>query len=277
MANVGVQDLIKGSKKDIEMVRSDAVEKVEVINPSGSIWIPIPHDVLPSSGNGYEGQLEGRPLNATEIKSLSTMNQKNSEALVDSVLKVAIRGVSFESLKIADKMFLLMWLRQNTYKRTGYTMNYECPDCEAKFQSSFDVDMLEVIQLDDYSEEKFHVEINGKDFKIKHRTIADEIIVKEFLKKNASSPINWDVEMLETASSIESIDDEPISLLAKYRIITDEDKFTPDDFNDLLATINSVGIGIKPIIEVTCVKCGGKGQSLIPFRPDFFLPASKSK
>jgi len=130
MANVGVQDLIKGSKKDIEMVRSDAVEKVEVINPSGSIWIPIPHDVLPSSGNGYDGQLEGRPLNATEIKSLSTMNQKNSEALVDSVLKVAIRGVPFESLKIADKMFLLMWLRQNTYKRTGYTMNYECPDCQ---------------------------------------------------------------------------------------------------------------------------------------------------
>ena len=70
MANVGVQDLIKGSKKDIEMVRSDAVEKVEVINPSGGIWIPIPHDVLPSSGNGYDGQLEGRPLNATEIKSL---------------------------------------------------------------------------------------------------------------------------------------------------------------------------------------------------------------
>lgn len=276
MAGIGVQDLVKGSKKDIEQVREEPVERVEFEKPSGGIWIPIPHDVLPSSGNGYEGQLEGRPLNATEIKALSTMNQKNGEALVDATLKVAIRGVPYESLKVGDKMFLLMWLRQNTYKRTGYTMTYECPDCEAKFQSSFNVDDLEITQLDDYSEEKFHVELCGKDFKIKQRTISDEIAVKEFLKKNANSPISWDSDMLDIASSIESIDGNSLSLLAKYRIITDEDKFTPDDYNDLLATINSVQIGVKPIVEVTCVKCGGKGQSLIPFRPDFFLPARKS-
>jgi len=138
-------------------------------------------------------------------------------------------------------------------------MTYECPDCEAKFQSSFNVDDLEITQLDDYSEEKFHVELCGKDFKIKQRTISDEIAVKEFLKKNANSPISWDSDMLDIASSIESIDGNSLSLLAKYRIITDEDKFTPDDYNDLLATINSVQIGVKPIVEVTCVKCGGKG------------------
>lgn len=269
-SNIDVVDLVR-NKPNSESVQSPVVQSVKSV--SSSIWLPIPHDELPSSGKYYEEQLMGRPLGAMEIKQLSGMNQKNATIIVDQVLKSSTSGVNFEDILLADKMYIVFWLRQNSYKRSDYTMNYECTECETKVSSKFSLSDLEIMQQNE--EVNFEILVGEKKFVVKYRTVEDENQVKKFMKKNSDSIISFDEDWLEIASAIVSIDGKELPLLRKYQYLTNPLEFGADDYAELTSGINKIAIGVKPVVKMKCPKCGGFSDALIPFRPDYFLPTNK--
>lgn len=274
--NINVLDLVR--KRAVETNEQSkeiplSVPNVVSGNQSSGIWIPVPHDELPSCGEYYQEQIFGRPLGAMEVKQLSSMNQKNATAIVDTVLKACIKGVPFEEVLLADKMYLLFWLRQNTYKRSNYVLTFDCTECGKKSTSSFSLsDLVIKSKADDVS---FDIKVGEKIFVVKYRTIQDEDEVSKFLKKNNRDGI-FDEEWLELASSIVSINGKEMSLLHKYQYLVDPVRFTADDYAELTYGINQVGIGVEPLVKVKCSMCGGYSDTLIPFRADYFLPSSKS-
>lgn len=273
MSDMTFTDLVRTAPGQPTSNQKEAPQQTNIAERSG-IWIPIPHDALPSRGKYYEEQIQGRPLGATEIKQLSSMNQKNAEALVDQTLKQCIRGVAFDNILVADKLFLLFWLRQNTYKRTGYTTTFECSECGAKVSAPFSIEDLEVNYHPEEGEDLFDIPVGDNIFRVKYRTVADDIEMKNVIKKNANT-ISFDEDFLTMASSIVAINGETLHLLKKYRYITDPTKFTADDFSELSGGLNAIAIGVNPIVKIPCSKCGGISDTLIPFRPDYFLPANE--
>lgn len=268
-ANIDVVDLVR-NKPNVETVET----KVQTVKSvTSSIWIPIPHDELPSNGFYYEDQLMGRPLGAMEIKQLSAMNQKNATIIVDQVIKSATTGVPFENVLLADKMYIVFWLRQNSYKRSDYNMSYECTECESNVTSKFTLSDLEIMHLQENT--NFEVLVGDKKFVVKFRTVEDENETKKFLKKNSNTVITFDEDWLELASSIVSIDGKEMPLLRKYQYLTNPLEFGADDYAELTSGINNIAIGVKPTVKIKCPKCGGFSDALIPFRPDYFLPTNK--
>lgn len=242
---------------------------------SHGIWQPIPLEELPSRGFYYSDAIYGKPLTATQAKQLGGMNQKNAEAMIDAILKENIKGVSFGDILLADKMFLMFWLRQNSFKRTNYTLKYECSECEHKETKDFTAADLKINYHLDITDDLFDIDVGGKVFKVKYPTVSDRDEMIHVKKKNANT-ITFDEEFLTLASTIVSIDGEEMHLLKKYRYLADSNKFSADDLSDLTSGLNRIAIGVDPYIEIECTKCGGKSISLIPFRPDYFLPVSNN-
>ena len=73
---------------------------------------------LPSKFKFYPSnvQISARPLKVIEIKKLSALNDTNFNFIINDILSKAISGININKLFIADKIYLLFWLRANTYR-----------------------------------------------------------------------------------------------------------------------------------------------------------------
>lgn len=244
------------------------------INPAGEYKDANYYEVtgLPSEGKFYPKgtTLMARPLKVIEVKKISSLNEDNADFIVNDILRRTVRGINVEDILLADKLFLIMWLRANTYRDSSYVIDYGCRMCQNKGQFHFELDQLEVQHLDpNYNDT---VVLNsGKKLKIKFLTIGDEIKINRFQETNKSVG-EIDTELLSIAYMLEDLSEDKKSLMEKYWWLTNME---PQDFAYITSYIEKFGMGIKPFISITCEKCGGITPVGISFRADFFLPSYK--
>ena len=215
-------------------------------------------------------QISARPMKVLEIKKLSTINEDNADFIVNDTIRRTIRGIKFEDILIADKLFLIMWLRDNSYRDSKYVVEYKCGKCENKGDFHFELSQLEVQYLSDNFTDVITLN-NGRKFKYKFLTIGDEIKINRF-KENNNSIGEIDSELLTIAYMLDEINVDNKSLLEKYWNITN---LSPEEFSYITSYIDKYGMGIKPYINVLCNKCGGSTPVGISFRSDFFFPTYK--
>jgi hypothetical protein len=86
---------------------------------------------LPSKYKLYpEGtKLYGRPLNVREVKKLSALNEHNFDIIIKEVLSTAITGYPISDILSGDKLYLIFWLRANTYKDARFVTPFICDEC----------------------------------------------------------------------------------------------------------------------------------------------------
>lgn len=226
---------------------------------------------LPSKGRLYpEGTvILGRPLKVIEIKKITSMNESNGDFILNDVLSKCIKGIDVNKLYIADKIYILLWLRSNTFKDSSYVVNFKCNKCEKESVFHFEVDQLEVKQLsDDYNLDN-EIRVGNDVIKYEYLTINDELYIDRFKEINSKVVSEVDDELLSMAQMIKEINGKNLGLMEKYFWITN---IGPGEFSYLKTYINKNGMGVKPYINVTCKKCGGVSPVGITFREDFFLP-----
>jgi len=144
-----IDDEVKTVSKTVE---KQPVQSVPVDSAIG--FYPI--NDLPSKYKLYpQGTIiYGRPLRVIEVKQLSQMGEENSGNVINSILRSATKGIKIEDILIADKVYILFWLRANTYKDSGYKVDFNCLKCKKPSSYSFALDALDVTYIkDDYDEE----------------------------------------------------------------------------------------------------------------------------
>jgi len=229
---------------------------------------------LPSRFKFYpEGtQIKARPLKVIDVKALSSVNSDNVNHVMNTVLGRNIKGIQVQDLLASDKLYLIFWLRANTYKDSGYELEYECPNdsCKYKDKYEFTLDDLEIISLkENYKEiETFSLK-NGDTIKLRQLRVSEENEVQEFMEKNQVGQI-MDEGLCHVAHQIESINGQVRGLSSKYRYLTELEDLT--DYAKIENHIKDFDIGINPIIKLACKKCGGPAFVAVTFRPDFFIP-----
>ena len=78
-----------------------------------------------------------RPLKVLEVKALASINEDNANYIINDTLSKTIQGITIDDLVVADKLYLVFWLRANTYRESGYVVDFYCRHCESESTYEF--------------------------------------------------------------------------------------------------------------------------------------------
>lgn len=249
--------------KSLQEVNAPAVD-------SSNYWFI---DTLPTKYRLYpEGtKIEARPLKVIEVKKLSSMNESNADYIINDILRRTIRGIKIDNIYLADKLYIIFWLRNNTFRDSSYVVDFRCPKCDKDSKYHFELNNLKVDYLkEDYDPNK---EINlksGDKLKLRYLKIFDELAFERFKEINGELFDEIDDQLLGLSQMINTVNGKPIEdMLERYKYVLELD---PQDFSYISTYIDKYSIGVDPIMNVECQLCGGTSPMGITFRGEFFLP-----
>jgi hypothetical protein len=259
-----------------ESVKNTKVDNLELKNDPMLGFYPITD--LPSKYKLYPENtlIYGRPLRVIEAKQLSQMSEGNSNTIMNNVLRSAIKGINVDDILVADKLYIIFWLRANSYKDSGFKVDFNCLECETKSSYHFNLDSLKITYIsDDYSKDKeFMLPINKHEINMRYQRIKDAVELENFKSKNSDNPlVSYDDDILSLASCINLINGEDKTLKQKYDYLIGLDV---GDYSVISTEMTDNEIGISTIINVKCSKCEKISFAGLDFREDFFIPKYKT-
>jgi hypothetical protein len=249
-----------------DLISKNVNQKMSQSDYSNMMFI----DNLPSKYLKYpEGtKIYGRPFNIDELIKLSNINEITALTIIDDMIRATVKGINVNDILIGDKIYILLWLRANTYPESGYSVPFTCGKCQNESTYDFKVDNMDI----NYIREDFNVEdpveLPNKDFLVfKYLTIGDEERIRKFKQSMTKSFTKYNDDILLMAAAISTINGEKKSLVEIYDYIKD-----PKIYSQVKGYLNNFDFGVSNILNVKCNKCGGTAPVGITFQSDFFLP-----
>lgn len=230
---------------------------------------------LPSKGKLYPAgtTISGRPFTVREVKRLATMNETNYHAIIKEVLTSCVRGIDISKLLVSDKIYIIFWLRANTYKDAHFTTPYVCEHCGRENEFFFDVADFDFTYLsDEFKESDLSITLlNGHTLELKYLSIADEDRINQFKIQLKSGLSQYDDVDIAVSSMIKTINGQPVTLKAGCEYLGNIDPMSWAQLNTFIETID---FGVNPEIGAKCkyFDCGEVSNVRITFRSDFFIP-----
>jgi len=228
-------------------------------------------DNLPSKYLRYpEGtKIYGKPLDIKQLKKLSTMTTANATSTIDDVLRGSIKGIDYDSILISDKLYLVLWLRANTYPESGYSVPFFCTACNTMQTYDFKVENIDINYIREDMPFEEPVELTTGDFiTFKYPTIKDDRRIEKFKESVRKSFEKYDSDTLSLCTAINEINGKQLSLMDVYAFISNT-----KIYSQIKGYINEFDFGISDTLNVKCNACGGTAQVGLTFREDFFIPA----
>lgn len=214
-------------------------------------------------------KLYGRPFKVKEVKKLSTMNSTNYNSVINEVLSDCISGIDIGEIYLADKLYLLFWLRANTYKNSNFTTEYVCGQCGENNEYVFDVDSFSINYLPENFEFEKKKLLNSEDvLEFDFPKVRDEARIEMF--KDANSKKDIDEDTLQLATYIKTINGEKKNLSQICDFLLNLD--SPEDYAFIESYIQENEFGVSPEVKVHCKKCKSVNSLPFSFRSDFFVP-----
>ena len=226
-------------------------------------------NILPSKYRCYpQGtKIFSRPLKVLEIKHLATMNEETADMVIDEVLRDSVQGIDVNDLVVADKIFIIMWQRAQTYRGDEFSIPFTCPVCGHEGRYTFDITRVEIDDVvDDFSMDTEY-DIGGRKVQLDQPRVKDLAETKKYTMEHPDA----DVEILTSiAYRIWKIDGNEVSLDEAYHFTVD---MNPADFVKLNGICAKTEMKVKPTVMVKCEKCEKEVPARVSFRPDFFIPS----
>jgi hypothetical protein len=230
---------------------------------------------LPSRGVFYQFPLTGRPLTVLEVKRTTSISSDNIDEIIDTILASAVSGINVDDILVDDKLYILYWLRAQTFINDGFDIPYTCPTCKASAPYHFSVNNIEQNYLAEdfeFSQLEFINPLDNAKIKYHPRTIGDEKKVKYFINK-MKNIANLDIDLLNIAIQISEINGEHVFLENAYNYLIKDSQ----NFAVLLSNMNTCSCGIAELFTVKCSNCKEAGFVPITFQSSFMLPTYNAK
>jgi hypothetical protein len=230
---------------------------------------------LPSKNLLYpEGaKIYGRHLDVGELKKLSSVNINNVNIITSDIIRSSIKGVKFEDILIDDKLYLILWMRANSFPNSGYSVPFTCYKCQKESDYDFKVDDINInfIKEENITSKPLPLS-NGDVLTFKYLTIGDEQNIEKFKGSVRNLNMNMDETDLSYAAMISSINgDDKKWMLDKYNYV----KSSPEIYGQIKSWIKKFTFGVTDVMTVTCNSCGGTAPVAVSFREEFMLPDFK--
>ena len=251
--------------KPIDDTQIQKKESVVEEIPKGWLYI----DWLPSNFKCYPKgtKILSRPLKVLELKHLATMTEKTSDMVIDNVLKDSVMGIDYEDLLIADKLFIIMWQRANTYQGDEFSIPFTCPECGHDGKYTFNPSKLSFSDVpEDYSPDKVY-KIGDHNVQLDQFRIKTKAMVNQFVLED--NTVDIDI-LTSVAVRIGKLDGNDVDLRTAYDFVVNMD---PKDFIKLNDICEKTAIKVFPVVEVKCESCGKEVPVMVSFTSEFFLPS----
>lgn len=220
-------------------------------------------------------KLYGRPLTVKEVKKLSAINENNFDFLLTEILSSATRGINVNDIYVADKIYIIFWLRANTYKNADFTTPYVCDHCKRVTEYSFDVNEFDIKYLaEDFKAFELTLLNNGSFLTFDYQKIGDEAKIEKFNQSLKNGLTKFDDDTIQYASMIKTINGANVTMRTACEFI---DMLDAEDYAYMKSYLVDNDIGVIPTINATCghADCKEVSEVLIGFRSDFFIPKFK--
>jgi len=199
---------------------------------------------LPSLGQYYslDTEIRIRTMTVQDVKYLATFNKSNATTITNELLNrcLKLKHLKFEDILLADREYLLFWLRTNTFIRSsGYQIKIpECPTCKNSIEQEVKLNSFKTDYIKSKADMCF---LDGLNITIplKQPTIKD---------LNDARLVEND-EFLDLALYIDTDN----SLEDKARFIMNLQGM---DFVNLKYTIDNMKCGMHKTIQIKCPVCG---------------------
>ncbi|MFW6219518.1 MAG: hypothetical protein ACOC33_01490 [bacterium] len=228
---------------------------------------------LPSKGKLYpKGTIiQARPLKVIEVKKLSSINEDNADDIVNDILRRTVIGINVNDILLSDKLYIVFWLRANTYRDSSYKVGFSCDKCESESNYHFELNSLSINYIKDDFDPNVPITlaVSKDELEMRFLTIGEERELYNFMENYKRTIKDIDVELLGLAFMTKSINGEEHDVMSRYKYILNMD---PRDYSQVSTYVSDNAFGIDPWINAKCEKCGGESQIGITFREDFFIP-----
>jgi len=271
-----------GSFEKREASSGHLKELLEVIKGSSAVYEEVQ---LPSKGKFYDGEngpvdgvLHIRPMTGEEEQILATPRFVRKGQAINMIFSKCIKESSQfrpESLLTIDRTFLLIYLRGISYS-PKYEVEIKCPECEAKFTTTIDLNSLYVESCpDDYGPVLQDVLPTTKlPFSYRLSTGQDEQNINDHRERRVKAfgdSAADDTLTYRTAELLEEIDG--ISNKSELQILL---KNLPiSDVSHVRNCINEPPFGVDTNISINCPSCFAEFSIDLPLEANFFFPRRK--
>ena len=257
-------------------------ELLEVIKGSSNVYEEIQ---LPSKGKFYDGEngpadgvIHLRPMTGEEEQILATPRFVRKGQAINMIFSKCIKESSQfrpENLLTIDRTFLLIYLRGISYS-PKYEVEIKCPECEAKFLTTIDLNSLYVEGCpDDYGPILQDVLPTTKlPFSYRLSTGQDEQNINDHRERRVKAfgdSAADDTLTYRTAELLEEIDG--ISNKNELQILL---KNLPiSDVSYVRNCINEPPFGVDTNVSINCPSCFAEFTIDLPLEANFFFPRRK--
>jgi len=243
---------------------TDIIADIKNQPPKGSILLD--KSLLPSKGMFYPEKIYVKKLSTINIKKLATITEQNSNAVINNIIMSCLWGVDYNKILVADKLWLVFYLRSFTYNDLPFKLRYECKSCGTISHFDYVLDRLSVTRYEKDLPEYF--DINGDKITVKFPTISTEAAVEK-IKNDPNTLLDIDPGLLDFSSYIEKIDGKPVTLVSAYEYVSELDGMSFTKFTNMISDYMFIA---NPFAVFKCPHCGSDIEIPVPFTPSFFLP-----
>lgn len=257
-------------------------ELLEVIKGSSAVYEEVQ---LPSRGKFYDGEngpsdgvLHIRPMTGEEEQILATPRFVRKGQAINMIFSRCLKESSQfrpENLLTIDRTFLLIYLRGISYS-PKYEVEIKCPECEAKFLTTIDLNSLYVEGCpEEYGPVLQDLLPTTKlPFSYRLSTGRDEQNINDHRERRVKAfgdSAADDTLTFRTAELLEDIDG--ISNKSELQILL---KNLPiSDVSHIRNCINEPPFGVDTNVSITCPSCFADFSVDLPLEANFFFPRRK--
>lgn len=237
---------------------------------------------FPSLGRFYDdipAVITIRPMTGEEEQILATPRFVRKGKAIDMIFNRCIQqNINPAKLLSVDRTHLLIYLRGISYT-PEYDVEIKCPECETKFSTVIDLNMLDVTFCpDEFEKESLEGELPNTGFTYRYRlaTGIDEQAVNNYRDKriqmfgDQSEDDTW---LYRTAILLEEIEGvtnpKEIQLVMKRLPIA--------DVSFLRNEVNDPPFGVDTEVPMMCPSCAAEFEIDLPLEASFFFPRKKEK
>jgi hypothetical protein len=204
------------------------------------------------------GDIQVRSLTGEDEEVMAEVNTVNIELKFIQLLDRVIQGVKAKDLTLGDRMYILLWLSNDTYGNL-WPIDFYCEHC---FQKTFhEVDLLSFMNsegvkfLEDGFKQPVTVQLSDRTVDLRLFTVGDEAIVSQYeAAGNNGYLYKYALSMVDEKSVSE-----------KYEMLK---KMSSKDLNVIKSFHLEHEHGPIMVSPYVCRNCGGEGRVAVPFRTE---------
>ena len=272
LKNAGLSD------EQISSILSQANYSDEFINVKPVDRDPyIEINGLPSGGRYYKNQfgisskLKGMPLKVRDSIILETMGNSLDSSLIDTLFSKRLSGVNPGDILVCDELYILAWLREQTFTKTPLLVDYQCDRCgEYHTDKIVTLNDLIIFNIPDHITDPLpcKLPVSGDEIKMRLMRRKDKMRIINHIRENDSLRVLGadDTKIYELASVMFGMG---ITDAVEYI-----ENLDPHDFAVINTFYSKINFGFTQTAFMKCDKeeCGYSTIVPVPFQDGYFLP-----